>query len=75
MINERDLLGSSLIRRNDEITLLFEKINIQNVILQKGEIQYSERVEDIRVLKIEVKRQRAKLQQLGRHVEVYDDMK
>jgi FtsZ-binding cell division protein ZapB len=47
-----------LIRRNDELSLLYEKIKIQTSTLNKGEIQYRERVEDIRVLRLEIKKLR-----------------
>ena len=36
VINERDILGSQLIRRNDELALLYEKIKIQQSTLSKG---------------------------------------
>lgn len=36
MINERDILGTQLIRRNDELALLYEKIKIQQSTLNKG---------------------------------------
>lgn len=58
MIQERDILGTQLIRRNDELALLYEKIKIQQSTLNKGEIQYRERIEDIRVLKLEIKKLR-----------------
>eukprot|EP00455_Lapot_gusevi_P008120 TRINITY_DN13500_c0_g1_i1.p1 TRINITY_DN13500_c0_g1~~TRINITY_DN13500_c0_g1_i1.p1 ORF type:complete len:698 (+),score=183.31 TRINITY_DN13500_c0_g1_i1:82-2175(+) len=51
VINERDILGTQLIRRNDELALLYEKIKIQQSTLNKGEVQYRERLEDIRLLK------------------------
>jgi hypothetical protein len=47
-----------LIRRNDELSLLYEKIKIQTSTLDKGEVQYRERLEDIRVLRLEIKRLR-----------------
>jgi len=49
--SERDILGTQLIRRNDELALLYEKIKIQQSTLQKGEIQYKERLDEIRNLK------------------------
>ncbi|KAI8804209.1 hypothetical protein BJ742DRAFT_857002 [Cladochytrium replicatum] len=58
VVQERDILGTQLIRRNDELSLLYEKIKIQTSTLNKGEIQYRERLEDIRVLKLEIKRLR-----------------
>jgi hypothetical protein len=39
VVNERDVLGSQLIRRNDELALLYEKIKIQQSTLNKGELQ------------------------------------
>ncbi|CBZ52601.1 hypothetical protein NCLIV_023900 [Neospora caninum Liverpool] len=38
--NERDMLGTQLLRRNEELSLLYEKIKIQQSTLQKGEAQY-----------------------------------
>lgn len=35
VVNERDILGTQLIRRNDELALLYEKIKIQQVITYK----------------------------------------
>lgn len=55
VINERDILGTQLIRRNDELALLYEKIRIQQSALNKGEVQYRERMEDIRLLKLKIK--------------------
>lgn len=54
VINERDILGTQLIRRNDELALLYEKIKILQSTLGKGEVQYSERLEDIRLLKFKI---------------------
>merc|ERR1712100_510646 len=54
VISERDILGTQLIRRNDELALLYEKIKIQQSTLQKGEIQYKDRVEEIKLLKTKI---------------------
>lgn len=54
VINERDILGTQLIRRNDELALLYEKLKLQQSTLGKGEGQYLERLQDIRVLKLKV---------------------
>ncbi|KAL3268053.1 hypothetical protein HHI36_007182 [Cryptolaemus montrouzieri] len=58
LLNERDILGSQLVRRNDEIALLHEKINIFQSTLERGETQYDQRLDDIKLLKIEIKRLR-----------------
>jgi hypothetical protein len=36
VISERDILGTQLVRRNDELALLYEKIKIQQSTLNKG---------------------------------------
>jgi chromosome segregation ATPase len=54
VINERDILGTQLIRRNDELALLYEKIKILQSTLARGEVQYQERLQDIRLLKFKI---------------------
>ncbi|KAL6625146.1 hypothetical protein U3516DRAFT_584359 [Neocallimastix sp. 'constans'] len=58
LVKEKDLMQNQIILRNDEITLLYEKLKLQNSALTKGEFYYNERIEDIRVLKLEVKKLR-----------------
>uniref|UniRef100_A0A3P9LTT2 Cilia and flagella associated protein 58 n=1 Tax=Oryzias latipes TaxID=8090 RepID=A0A3P9LTT2_ORYLA len=57
---ERDSLGKQLLHRNDERSLLYEKIRIQQSILAKGDFHYKQRLEDIRLLKLEIKRLQCK---------------
>ena len=54
IINMRDLLGTQLIRKNDELALLYEKIKIQQSALAKGEVMYQERIVDIRLIKFKI---------------------
>ena len=54
VITERDILGTQLIRRNDELALLYEKVKILKSTLEKGQAQYNERLADVRVLKLKV---------------------
>eukprot|EP01036_Dinobryon_divergens_P027374 gene27374-36141_t len=49
VINERDILGTQLIRRNDELALLYEKLRIQD------SVQYMSRMDDIRVMRVKLK--------------------
>ena len=51
VINERDILGTQLIKRDEELQLLYEKIKIQSSTLQKGQIYYQERLHDIQNIK------------------------
>lgn len=55
IINERDILGTQLIRRNDELALLYEKVKILQSTLRRGEIQYNARLADIRLMKLKVR--------------------
>lgn len=56
VVRERDNLGKQLLRRNDERVLLYEKIRIQQSILSKGDFHYHQQMDDIRLLKLEIKR-------------------
>ena len=55
VINERDILGTQLIRRNDELALLYEKLRVQQSALKAGEVQYMARLDDIRTLRMKVR--------------------
>ncbi|KAM4702756.1 cilia- and flagella-associated protein 58 [Rhinophrynus dorsalis] len=75
VISERDILGTQLVRRNDELALLYEKIKIQQSILNKGETQYKQRVEDIRLLKLEIKKLRREKGILTKTVSNVEDLR
>lgn len=62
VVQERDILGTQLISRNDELALLYEKIRIQQSTLNKGELQYRDRIDDIRAFQIELNNVRRQLQ-------------
>merc|ERR1712137_1513489 len=61
VVGERDILGAQLIRRNEELALLYEKIKIQQSTLQKGETQYDERVRDVSTLKAQIRAAKAEV--------------
>lgn len=75
VISERDILGTQLVRRNDELALLYEKIKIQQSVLNKGEIQYNQRLEDIRLLKLEIKKLRREKAILQKSVANIEDLR
>ena len=54
LIHERDMLCAQLIRRNGELALVNEKMKIQSITLIKGETKYTERLEDVKQLKIKL---------------------
>ena len=51
VVKERDLLGSQLITRNEELALVEEKIRIYTTTLTNGEAAYRARLVDIKSLK------------------------
>jgi hypothetical protein len=57
-MNERDILGAQFVRKNNELSSLYEKLNILQSTLHEGEAQYDQRLEDIRLLKLEIRRDR-----------------
>ncbi|XP_038070552.1 cilia- and flagella-associated protein 58-like [Patiria miniata] len=75
VISERDILGTQLVRRNDELALLYEKIKIQQSTLAKGEMQYRQRLEDVRLLKLEIKKLRREKNILNKSVANVDDLR
>ncbi|KAM7047261.1 cilia- and flagella-associated protein 58 isoform 1-T1 [Acridotheres tristis] len=72
---ERHALGSQLIRRNDEVALLYEKIKIQQAILNRGETEYRHRMEDMRILKLEIKKLRREKGVLGKSVANVEELR
>jgi chromosome segregation ATPase len=68
VISERDILGTQLIRRNEELALLYEKIKIQQSTLQKGEIQFKERVDEIAAFKNNIRKLKRELHQARNQV-------
>ena len=52
-VEDRNYTAIQLIDRNDELCILYEKANIQERILRRGDISYREREEDIRLLRLD----------------------
>eukprot|EP00933_Yihiella_yeosuensis_P045143 TRINITY_DN40466_c0_g1_i1.p1 TRINITY_DN40466_c0_g1~~TRINITY_DN40466_c0_g1_i1.p1 ORF type:complete len:848 (+),score=250.48 TRINITY_DN40466_c0_g1_i1:109-2652(+) len=74
-ISERDVLGTQLIRRNDELALLYEKIKIQQKTLQHGELTYKQRLEESRALSIKEAALKRELGISKQQVNNIDDLK
>ena len=73
--NERDILGTQLIRRKEELDLLYKKIKIFSSTLQKGEEQYKQRLGDINILKIKIAELKQKLHLAKKEASVVFDLK
>ncbi|NXR59664.1 CFA58 protein, partial [Rhadina sibilatrix] len=75
VLSERHALGTQLIHRNDEVALLYEKVKIQQAILNRGESEYRHRMEDMRLLKLEIKKLRREKGILGKSVANVEELR
>ncbi|NXY29473.1 CFA58 protein, partial [Pomatorhinus ruficollis] len=75
VLSERHALGTQLVHRNGEVALLYEKIKIQQAILNRGETEYRQRVEDVRILKLEIKKLRREKGILGKSVANVEELR
>lgn len=50
----RNYQGIQLIDRNDELCIVYEKLNIQDNVLAGGETEIKKLEDDIRMIKIEI---------------------
>ena len=75
VINERDILGAQLIRRNDEVGLLQEKLKIQHSTLTRGEEQYSARVHDVQVLRLKIRDMQREVAVASGGAQLSDDLR
>lgn len=52
-VQERNYRGLQLIERNEEVCILYEKVNIQGSVIRNGDLEMQSREEEIRFLKME----------------------
>mmetsp|Transcript_20581 Transcript_20581/g.33918 ORF Transcript_20581/g.33918 Transcript_20581/m.33918 type:complete len:928 (+) Transcript_20581:183-2966(+) len=52
-VEDRNYTGIQLIDRNDELCILYEKSNIQESVLRRGEVEMRKREEDVRMLRLQ----------------------
>ncbi len=67
------LLNVQVVRRNQEVKLLYEKMRIQASTLVKGQAQYKDRLNEVRILKVkiaDIKREHAILSYNARDISV-----
>jgi chromosome segregation ATPase len=75
VVCERDILGTQLIRRNEELDLLYEKIKIQQSTLLKGEHQYNEKTAVLKALNADVGARKRELYVARESANFIDDLK
>ena len=85
------ITNSFQVRRNDELALLYEKIKLQQATMNKGnflfffvkiiheikigELQYRQRMEDLRVLKLEIRKLQREKVILNKSVSSIQDLR
>lgn len=67
-VEARNFSGIQLIDRNDELCILWEKSNIQEKLLKRGEDAMLSKDEEVRILRIELCEVQRKLQVLHRRI-------
>merc|ERR1739848_403227 len=75
VIAERDMLGTQLIRRNNEVKALYEKIKIARSTLTKGEWTFEERIEEHAYLVDMIEESRKELRENQEAVAPLDDLR
>ena len=70
VVSERDILGNQLIKRNEELVLLYEKIKIQQSTLAKGNIRYKEKCSDVEALQKRISEIKAEIEASNKEVDV-----
>lgn len=75
VMSERDILGTQLVRRNDELGLLYEKVKLQASTLTRGQLQYRDRLAEIRALRLKLTDLRRELHILRNSVANVDVLK
>ncbi|XP_011501647.1 PREDICTED: coiled-coil domain-containing protein 147-like [Ceratosolen solmsi marchali] len=75
IMNERDIIGTQIVRRNDEISLQYNKMQILTETLAGGEKQYTQRMDEIRTLKLELKNLKLRNAALEKHTSSLNDLR
>ncbi len=75
VINERDILGNQLIKRTDELHLLYEKIKIQQSGLAKGKVKYQQVAATTKALKDEISERKKEVILSKEEIKCIEDLK
>jgi chromosome segregation ATPase len=75
VVNERDILGAQLIKRNQELSTLYEKIKIAQSNLAKGESYFRERQNEFESLKANLVSLRKELESAKEQTESIEDLR
>lgn len=73
--NQRDILGTQLIKRNQELSELYQKIKLSNSNLTKGQIYFKEKQKDFNERKIKLAMLRNEYLSIDDKIRCIDDLK
>ena len=73
--NERDILGTQLIKRNQQLTLLYQKIKLSNSSLTKGEIYFKDKQRELNELKMKLATQRNQFLSIDEQIRCIDQLR
>ncbi|XP_070506938.1 cilia- and flagella-associated protein 58-like [Chironomus tepperi] len=75
IVRERDLIATQMYRKNDENALLEDQVSVLKMSIERGNVMYNERLEDIKVMKNEIQSLRSQCNVLKRGLENTTDMR
>ena len=55
-VSRTEVLNTKLAQKKQEIEVLERKVDVQQKVIERGEVNFNERMEDCRLLKLEIKR-------------------
>ncbi|KAM4748551.1 coiled-coil domain-containing protein 146 [Rhinophrynus dorsalis] len=67
-VQDRNERGVQLIEREEEVCIFFEKINIQEMLLQNGDVEIMAMEEKIRFLKMQITEQKRQVEQIQKNL-------
>lgn len=74
-IRDKDVFGTQLIRRNDELTLLCEKIKILQGRLANAEVKFKDKEDELRLLKAKIAENKNRLTVISKEAGSVKDLK
>lgn len=75
VLRERDLIATQMYRKADENSLLEDQVSMLKMSIERGTAMYNDRMEDIRVMKIEIQSLRSQCNVLKRGLQNTTDMR
>ncbi|KAJ8365787.1 hypothetical protein SKAU_G00146180 [Synaphobranchus kaupii] len=74
VIRERDILGRLLVERNTKVEFLYQSMKVQQYVMNKGDMHYNQMVENIQMLKMEIRRLAQEKKIVAKSVSNIDDL-